>query len=141
MIVVHCFKDKQLNVSVDTGNLLHLNAKNQIGYMDFKTELEIEDVIGEFEAVGYTLVNLCRPQKKMILSPQLHFEKGNESGSAFTALIYRIVKGRIVFKRGGHVFKKGSVETDLQFVLCYTSNLIHRFHESKVSVFVVSIQH
>ena len=64
VIVVHCFKDKQLNVSVDTGNLLHLNAKNQIGYMDFKTELEIEDVIGEFEAVGYTLVNLCRPQKE-----------------------------------------------------------------------------
>ena len=64
VIVVHCSKDKQLNVSVDTGNLLHLNAKNQIGYMDFKTELEIEDVIVEFEAVGYTLVNLCRPQKE-----------------------------------------------------------------------------
>lgn len=59
VIVVHCcFKDKQLSVSVDTGNLLHLNAKRQIGYIDFKTELEIEDVIGEFEAVGYTLVNL-----------------------------------------------------------------------------------
>ena len=64
VIVVHCFKDKQLNVSVDTGNLLHLNAKRQIGYMDFKTELEIEDVIGEFKAVGYTLVNLCRPLKE-----------------------------------------------------------------------------
>ena len=64
VIVVHCFKDKQLNVSVDTGNLLHLNAKGQIGYMDFKTELEIEDLIGEFKAVGYTLVNLCRPQKE-----------------------------------------------------------------------------
>ena len=64
VIVVHCFKDKQLNVSVGPGNLLHLNAKNQIGYMDFKTELEIEDVIVEFEAVGYTLVNLCRPQKE-----------------------------------------------------------------------------
>ena len=64
VIVVHCFKDKQLSVSVDTGNLLHLNAKRQIGYIDFKTELEIEDVIGAFEAVGYTLVNLCRPQKE-----------------------------------------------------------------------------
>ena len=64
VIVVHCFKDKQLNVSVDTGNLLHLNAKRQIGFMDFKTELEIENVIGEFEAVGYTLVNLCSPQKE-----------------------------------------------------------------------------
>ena len=64
VIVVHCFKDKQLNVSVDTGNLLHLNGKRQIGYMDFKTELEIDEVIEEFEAVGYTLVNLCRPQKE-----------------------------------------------------------------------------
>ena len=36
VIVVHCFKDKQINVSVDTGNLLHLNAKRQIGYVDFK---------------------------------------------------------------------------------------------------------
>ena len=64
VIVVHCFKDKQLNISVDTGNLLHLKAKRQIGYIDFKTELEIEDVIGEFEAVGYTLLNLCKPQKE-----------------------------------------------------------------------------
>ena len=84
VIVVHCFKDKQLNVSVDTGNLLHLNAKRQIGYIDFKTELEIEDVIGEFEAVGYTLVNLCGPKKKIMLSLQLHFEKVNESGSSFS---------------------------------------------------------
>ena len=58
------FKNKKLNVSVDTGNLLHLNAKGQIGYMDFKTELEFEDVIGEFEAVGYTLVSPCKPQKE-----------------------------------------------------------------------------
>ena len=64
VIVVRCFKDEKLTVSVDTGNLLHLNAKHQIGYMDFKTELEIEGVIEEFEAVGYTLVNLCRPQKE-----------------------------------------------------------------------------
>ena len=64
LIIVHCFKDKKLNVSVDTGNLLHLNEKQQIGYMNFKTELEIEDLIGEFEVVGYTLVNLCKPQKE-----------------------------------------------------------------------------
>ena len=75
VIVVHCFKDKLLNVSVDTGNLLHLNAKRQIGYIDFKTELEIEDVIGEFEAVGYTLVNLCRPQKENNAITTIAFRK------------------------------------------------------------------
>ena len=98
VIVVHCFKDKQLNVSVDTGNLLHLNTKHQIGYMDFKTELEIEEVIGSLKPLAIPWLIYVGPKRKMILSPRLHFEKVNESASAFTALIYRIVKGRIVFE-------------------------------------------
>ena len=64
VIIVHCIKHDQLNVSVDTGNILHLNDNHQIGYLDFKTDLEIEGVIEEFKAVGFTLVNLCRPVKE-----------------------------------------------------------------------------
>ena len=127
LLILEIFYTSTRSVKLDTWTL--------------KPSLKLRMLLGSLKLLAIPWLIYVGPKKKMILSPQLHFEKGNESGSAFTALIYRIVKGRIVFKRGGHVFKKGSVETDLQFVLCYTSNLIHRFHESKVSVFIVSIQH
>ena len=82
-----------------------------------KPSLKLRMLLGSLKLLAIPWLIYVGPKKKMILSPQLHFEKGNESGSAFPALIYRIIESRIVFKRGGHVFKKGSVETDLQFVL------------------------
>ena len=63
-----------------------------------KPSLKLRKSLGSLKPLAIPWLIYVGPKRKMILSPRLHFEKVNESASAFTALIYRIVKGRIVFE-------------------------------------------